>query len=273
MANKKAKKKKNLAKAKASSQANKNVAANKLDSAAQAAEAPVAETAPAKTRATKSSSSKASEAKASATKASATKAKRSSTNARAKAAPAKKKGLSPRAQWGLLIAVPVLIIGALIVREVIDAFDPGGTGVVAAESWDLPVLGDSEPAQRVRLADFDGTPTVVNFFASWCTECDTELPFFRDAALDLDGQVDFVFVNSNESGNWRGMVDRNGIGQLTLVQDIEGTRRNGLYRSLRGTGGMPMTAFYDAQGNLIDTVFSALDEAGLRARMASLGMI
>ena len=161
----------------------------------------------------------------------------------------------------------------MIVREVVDAFDPGGTGVVAAESWDLPALGDNEPAQRVRLADFDGTPTVVNFFASWCEQCDEELPFFRDAALELDGQVDFVFVNSNESGSWRDMVDRNGIGQLTLVQDIEGTRRNGLYRSLRGTGGMPMTAFYDAQGNLVDTVFSALDEAGLRARMASLGMI
>lgn len=189
---------------------------------------------------------------------------------------AKKKssGMSARAQWGIIIGIGVLIVGALIFNGVRDAVDDGGDGVVDAASWDLPALDQNEnPDGRVRLADFAGTPTVVNFFASWCDACDEELPDFRETALALEGQVDFVFVNSNERGNWRPMAERNEIEQFPLVQDIQGTARNGLYRQLRGTGGMPMTAFYDAEGNLVDVVLTAMDRTGLNQRLEFYGFL
>ena len=113
----------------------------------------------------------------------------------------------------------------------------------------------------------------MNFFASWCTACDDELPAFRDTALGLEGEVDFVFVNSNETGGWEDMAERNEITQFTLVQDIEGTRRNGLYRSLRGTGSMPITAFYDADGNLVDVAMTAFSESALQQRLSLLGFV
>ncbi len=186
----------------------------------------------------------------------------------------KSKGLSARAQWGLIIGVGVLIVGALIFNGVRDTLDDGGDGVTAVASWDLPALDDdANPDGRVRLADFQGTPTVVNFFASWCDACDEELPDFRETALALEGQVDFVFVNSNETGNWRPMAERNDIEQFPLVQDIRGTQRNGLYRALRGTGGMPMTAFYDADGSLIDVVLTAMNAENLNQRLAFYGFI
>ena len=191
-----------------------------------------------------------------------------------KKAPAKRKGMSARTQWAVIIGVGVVIVGALIFNGVRDTLDDGGDGVTAAEAWDLPALDeDANPGGRVRLADFAGTPTVVNFFASWCDQCDEELPDFRETALALEGQVDFVFVNSNETGNWRPMAERNDIEQFPLVQDIRGTQRNGLYRSLRGTGGMPMTAFYDAQGNLVDVVIQVLDTARLNRQLAAYGFI
>ena len=176
----------------------------------------------------------------------------------------KSKGLSARAQWGLIIGVGVLIVGVLIFNGVRDAVDDGGDGVTAVASWDLPALDeDANPEGRVRLADFRGTPTVVNFFASWCDACDEELPDFRETALALEGQVDFVFVNSNETGNWRPMAERNRIDDQILIDDIGGGNNNGLYRSLGGTGGMPITAFYDADGNLFDVVFGEFNATGL----------
>ena len=82
-----------------------------------------------------------------------------------------------------------------------------------------------------------------------------------------------MFVNSNETGNWRPMAERNDIEQFPLVQDIRGTQRNGLYRALRGTGGMPMTAFYDADGSLIDVVLTAMNAENLNQRLAFYGFI
>jgi thiol-disulfide isomerase/thioredoxin len=128
-------------------------------------------------------------------------------------------------------------------------------GNVSATAFDLPRLNGNG---RVRLANLTGRPTVVNFFASWCTACNAELPDFRRAADALDGSVNFVFVNSNESGDWHPMAERNGILHFTLAKDINGTAGNGLYRSVGGTGGMPITAFYDARGKLIDASYGAL---------------
>lgn len=185
-----------------------------------------------------------------------------------------KKGLGPTAQWAIIIGIGALIVGGLVLRGVLDAADDGGAGVVAAESFDLPDLTDDDnPESRIRLADFEGTPTVVNFFASWCDACDEELPAFRETALALEGEVDFIFVNSNESGNWEPMADRNDIGQFPLAKDIQGISRNGLYRELGGTGGMPITAFYDADGNLLQVAPTAFNEAGLGAALIQLGLI
>jgi cytochrome c biogenesis protein CcmG/thiol:disulfide interchange protein DsbE len=186
----------------------------------------------------------------------------------------KKKGLSAGAQWGIIVGIGVVIVGAIVFSGVRDAADDGGEGVIARESFDLPDLTDDEnPDSRIRLADFEGTPTVVNFFASWCTACDAELPAFRHTALALEGEVDFIFVNSNESGNWKPMAERNDIEQFTLAKDIQGISRNGLYRDLGGTGGMPITAFYDAAGNLVDTAFTAFDESSLDRRLRALELL
>jgi thiol-disulfide isomerase/thioredoxin len=43
------------------------------------------------------------------------------------------------------------------------------------EGWVLPRLG---APGKVSLAAFKGRPVIVNFFASWCTVCASELPVF-----------------------------------------------------------------------------------------------
>jgi thiol-disulfide isomerase/thioredoxin len=173
-----------------------------------------------------------------------------------------------RRSVAVLAVGAVLLVGALLVV----AFQTGGddgddASTTEATSFDLPAL---ERDGRVRLADFRGRPLVVNFFASWCTQCDAELPDFRETALALAGQVDFLFVNSNEDGNWRPMAERNDILEFPLAEDVGGTQGNGLYRSVGGPGGMPITAFYDADGNLVDVAFGALLGGALDDRLETL---
>jgi cytochrome c biogenesis protein CcmG/thiol:disulfide interchange protein DsbE len=159
-----------------------------------------------------------------------------------------------RRSWAITITVAVLVIGG-VVAAAINSTSGGGTGTTDAEAFDLPALGSEG---RVRLADFRGTPTVVNMFASWCDQCDAELPEFRRLAGELDGEVNFVFVNSNETGDWRPMAERHDLLDLAVAKDVGGTQGNGLYRSYGGTGGMPLTAFYDADGRLINVQRGAL---------------
>lgn len=142
----------------------------------------------------------------------------------------------------------------------------GGTGSTEIEAWDLPRLGGEG---RVQLADFRGKPVVANFFASWCTSCDFELPGFRRVSEELKDEVTFVGIASLETGDPMTMPERHDITWWTLARDVGGRDGSGLHDNLGGRG-MPITAFYDAQGNLVDFVGGALPEDDLRARLRTL---
>ncbi|MGD9792060.1 MAG: TlpA family protein disulfide reductase [Acidimicrobiia bacterium] len=178
---------------------------------------------------------------------------------------AERKRSQRRRAWGVTIAAAALIVGVVIAAANLGG--GGGTGVTAAESFDLPRLGESG---RVTLASTVGKPTIVNMFASWCDQCEAELPTFHAAATALKGKVNFVFVNSNETGNWQSMANRHHLFDFPVAKDIGGSLDNGLYRSLGGTGGMPMTAFYDADGKLIDVARGALVGDSLKGAIAQV---
>ncbi len=160
----------------------------------------------------------------------------------------------------------VLGVAALVGLAVVAGAGSGGrTGVSDPAAFDLPAIeGDG----RVRLADFEGEPVVVNFFASWCTSCDFELPGFARVSQELRGKVTFVGVAALETGDPMTMPDRHGIGWWPLARDI-GSRGNAFHAALGGRG-MPITAFYAADGSLLHVEPGALDEAGLRDRIATL---
>jgi len=185
-------------------------------------------------------------------------------------------GLSARAQWGLLIGAISLIVGGVLVFSFINA--GGGSGVLTTTTWDIPARdGDTDNGDddgRIKMTDFAGTPTVVNFFASWCTDCDRELPHFTRAGERYGDQMDLVFVNANEDAReWRDMMDRHDIiGNYPVARDIKGSNRNGLLRALGGNTGMPATAYYDESGRLIKFTQGFVEEAVLLNDLVSIGV-
>lgn len=148
------------------------------------------------------------------------------------------------------------------------AWSNAGSGNTRPAAFDLPALeGDG----RVRLADFRGKPVVVNFFASWCDACEFELPAFASAASALRNQVVFVGINSLETGNGLGMARRFNLEEsgFVLAADVGGRQGSGLHDALGGRG-MPITAFYDDQGRLVDFAGGALPEEALREKLRQL---
>lgn len=182
----------------------------------------------------------------------------------ARAAVRRRAGRRRRLQLGAgtLALVAVALVAAL------SSGGGAGSSVTDPTHFDLPAM---EGEGRVRLADFRGKPVVVNFFASWCTACEFELPGFTAVAEDLDGEVAFVGVNSLETGNGRAMAEEYGLAEagFVLAKDAGGRQGSGLHDALGGRG-MPITAFYDAEGNLVDFVGGARAEDDLRARLQRL---
>jgi cytochrome c biogenesis protein CcmG, thiol:disulfide interchange protein DsbE len=167
-------------------------------------------------------------------------------------------------RWALLGAGAVVVVAVGAIATLVNsAGDPGSTD---AQAFDLPVI---EGEGRVRLADFAGTPVVVNFFASWCTACDAELPGFAAVSRELEGEVSFIGVNALETGDRLLRPERHGITWWPLARDIGGRNGSGLHAALGGRG-MPITAFYDEAGRLLHVDGGAVPEQALRARLADL---
>jgi cytochrome c biogenesis protein CcmG/thiol:disulfide interchange protein DsbE len=172
---------------------------------------------------------------------------------------------APRRRWQIQWGLFVLGAAALVGLVVLSSGGDRAEGSADPEDWDLPAL---EGGGRVALADFEGKPVVVNFFASWCDACEFELPHLRAASERLEGEVVFVGINSQETGDGLAMAERFGIDEWPLAVDI-GPSKDDFHRALGGLG-MPVTAFYDAQGNLVDFAGGALSEPALKKRLADL---
>lgn len=151
------------------------------------------------------------------------------------------------------------------------AFSSGGQkagGSTSPDAFDLPALHGSS---RVRLADYRGTPVVVNMFASWCINCREELPLFAQTASSLQGRVKFIGVNSQETGDGSAMANEFHLqaAGFVLARDIGGSPAEGLHDAY-GARGMPVTAFYSATGQLLRTYRAQVPAATLRATLHEL---
>jgi thiol-disulfide isomerase/thioredoxin len=85
-----------------------------------------------------------------------------------------------------------------------DAYQPDGTrlgpvsGTEETPLPDTPLLAFHEE-REVSLAEYEGQPLVVNFWATWCPPCVAEMPDFQTVADDLADDVAFVGVNARDN--------------------------------------------------------------------------
>lgn len=143
---------------------------------------------------------------------------------------------------------------------------PASTVTTQPTAWQLPRLAGGG---QLALSSLRGHPVVVNFFASWCTACQGELPGLAVVSQKLRGTVTFAGIDSEETGNGLAMARQYGVDWWPLAVDSGGAGNSGLHDAL-GARGMPLTAFYDANGRLLAVVTGAISEDDLRTRLHTL---
>jgi len=133
------------------------------------------------------------------------------------------------------------------------------------------VTGERPPSSSFALleggsmafADLRGTPIVVNFFASWCVPCVTEMPAFQQVHEELRSDVAFVGIAVRDQVEAsKDLVADTGVG-YTIGRDPSGD----LFTDFGGLN-MPSTFFISADGVIVGSKAGAMDADELRDRIA-----
>jgi len=121
--------------------------------------------------------------------------------------------------------------------------------------------------KAVRLVEFAGKPVVLNFWASWCGPCKSEMPLFNTIYQEMKNDVSFIMLD---------LVD----GQCETVETGAAfIRQQGfafpVYFDTKqqaankyGITAIPTTFFIDAKGDIRYSYRGAIEERTLRAGIA-----
>ena len=158
---------------------------------------------------------------------------------------------SRRRSWRSVLVGP-LAAGVLLAGCSGDALPE--VDVAAVDAPDVAVTVDADlvdggwPAVAgfVRDRSAEGRPVLVNAFASWCAPCRDELPLLVEASGEHPDVVFLGVAHQDRREDAEAMVDEFALPYATVFD-----RTGETVFALEGTG-MPVTALFDADGELVE---------------------
>ncbi len=164
----------------------------------------------------------------------------------------------------VVLGALVAVLAASVVRSQDKGAFPrkvASGSLPMAPSFDLPALSGRG---RVSLDAMRGSVVVVNFWASWCTECEDEAPLLAEvAAAERANGVRFVGVDARDvEDDARAFVARFGL-------DYPHGRDHGAgVADQWGVTGYPETFVLDRKGRAVQWFAGPVDADALRQAIA-----
>ncbi|GAB5488942.1 MAG: hypothetical protein Pars2KO_25120 [Parasphingorhabdus sp.] len=114
----------------------------------------------------------------------------------------------------------------------------------------------------VNLSDFQGKPLLVNIWATWCAPCIVEMPMLDELAAREKNRLKVLVVSQDLQGMDKvgPFFEKSNFAELEPYLDPDNKLSFGF-----GTGVMPTTVLFDADGKEVWRVIGAMDWHGAKA--------
>ncbi|MFN2302336.1 MAG: redoxin domain-containing protein, partial [Anaerolineales bacterium] len=170
--------------------------------------------------------------------------------------------------WSRIAAVSALIFILIVLVSM------WGESLTSRRGPGRPLPGEQAPVfssetvsgEKFSLADYRGEILVINFWATWCPQCEDELQAFDDIWHDWNSKgVQFLGIAMDDSLEAvMNMSDELGIGFPLIVEQQRKISKN------YGVSGVPETFIISIDGNIAYYHIGVVDEAILRQEIMGL---
>jgi cytochrome c biogenesis protein CcmG/thiol:disulfide interchange protein DsbE len=160
---------------------------------------------------------------------------------------------------------------------VMQRFNSKLAGIVILSCALSAAAGEPAPSLDLRdlkgvshkLEDFRGKPVVLNFWATWCVPCATEMPLLSEMQNRYQGKVVFIAASIDDDDMKpavEAFIKKHKGDALTVMMGatLDSLHDFGVEQV------MPGTIFIDAEGNIVDRVSGALKRTDLGQRLRKL---
>lgn len=168
--------------------------------------------------------------------------------------------------WIIIAAVFVAVMAAaaalypkLAEKYSGDGAPEGTVSPGAVQAVDFTVY--DQEMKEIKLSDKLGKPVVINFWASWCSPCKSELPAFNAMYEEYKDEVEFLMINLTD-----GQADT-----VESVREFVSGYSFPVYYDIEydasaayGVRSIPETVFIRADGSVYDIRIGAMSEVALK---------
>ena len=137
----------------------------------------------------------------------------------------------------------------------------------SSEAPDFTV--ENSEGEMISLSSLEGKPVVLNFWASWCPPCKSEMPDFQKAYETYGEDIQFVMVNLTDGSREtketaKEYIDEQGY-TFPVYYDVNMEAAYAYYVSA-----VPATYFINAEGKIVAAGRGMLDGESLEEGMSIL---
>ncbi len=169
--------------------------------------------------------------------------------------------------------ISILLLCALLASGLNACSERGKTAVAeTSQSNSAKIFAASLPdleGKAQPLKQWQGKILVLNFWAPWCPPCRAEIPDFIKLQEQYRAQdVIFVGLALDQKDKVQAFVDEMGINYPILLGENDAAELGKLAGNR--LGGLPFTAIFAKNGNIVSTVTGELKHEQLESTLKSL---
>lgn len=179
----------------------------------------------------------------------------------------------PRLPFTAVALSTILALGAAVGTYIVLSDDDGSSTTAGTIELTPQTdrAGDEDgvrfttfDGEEVALSSLQGRPVVVNFFASSCPPCITEMPDLEEVHKQLGDKVTFLGLAAagDRPEDALALVKRTGVTYRT-ARDVDGSVNTALGGTI-----LPTTVLLDVDGSVVKVHSGKLDADDLRSLIA-----